>query len=246
MRCKKFSVDRAFKLYEYHFIFRKSHPEWNDTSDKAFDRTRQLIKSGYIYPVGRGADGQLIIMLNHGRFDTEKFCVEDLGPLIMNGISFLLGDEKNQVCGFEVILNYNGVTMKYVSGFTVKQHLDLIDLGLNAMPGRYKKFYLVNLPSFGHHFVTIAKMAMSEKMKNRLQLVKNIEELKNYIDVKNLPKQYGGEASEAKITEKFIERFDKSIDSLKAQSMFELDLEKTAAANEAAAIVGSFRKLEID
>jgi CRAL/TRIO domain len=184
--------------------------------------------------------------MNHSRFDIDKNSTGDVFPLLYHGLATVLEDERSQICGIDCILNYNDVTFKYVSSFTVKQHVDFVQFLLNSTPGRFKGIYLVNMPAFANNLLSFAKLAMSEKMKSRLHLVKNFEELSKFIDAKVLPKEFGGEVPEAEIIEKFIECFEKNEDKLKVTNCFEIDLEKLAVDGDEMESVGSFRKLEID
>lgn len=238
-------MDRVFKLYENYFVFRKTHPDWSDTREFVLERCKQLIRIGFIYPLmSTGSEGQKIVLLNHGKFDNENFSVDEIFPLLFHGISIFLEDQKTQICGIDLICNYSGVTLKYISSFSMKQHLNFVQFGLNSTPGRFKKIYIVNLPSFANHVIFVAKMAMTEKMKNRLITVKNMEKLSNFMDVKSLPEEFGGEISEHEIIKDFIDTFESSIERLKTTNSFELDLEKSTI--ETADNIGSFRKLEID
>jgi hypothetical protein len=245
LRCKKYSMPRVFKHYESHFIFRKTHPEWNDLSDERVNQCRRLIDCGYYYPlIARADEGQKIIMWNQGKFDMDNLPVESVFPLLLNALLTILEDETAQVCGVEVVLNYTGMSSKYFSMFSMKHHVDLVQFSLNAAPGRFKKFYLVNMPSFVDNVLTVAKLAMSEKMRNRIVSVKNENELP--IPTKNLPKELGGEVPESQMIASFRRKFDENVEKLKSASNFTIDLDRIASDREAAENVGSFRKLEID
>lgn len=245
MRSKKYSIDRVFKLYENYFVFRKSHPDWSETSEKTLKRCTELIKIGYVYPlICHGGEGQKIVLMNHSRFDVEKYSNCEVFPLLYHGLSTLLENEKTQVGGIDFVLNYNDVTFKYISSFTVKQHVDLVTLAMNSTPGRFKGVFLVNMPAYANNFLTLAKMAMSEKMKKRIHSVKSMEELANFIDIKTLPKELGGEIPETEIIENFAKTFENNFDRLKTLNNFEIDLDKLTM--DAVESVGSFRKLEID
>lgn len=238
-------MDRVFKLYENHFVFRKTNPCYSVLNDDVVTRCLQLIKIGYVYPLNeRGSEGQKIVIMNQGKFDTENYSVDGIFPLILNGLFMLLEDEQTQVSGIEFILNYTDVTFKYVSKFSMKQHTDFIQFATKAAPGRFKKFYLVNTPPFIGKILSVIKLAMTEKMKSRLCIVKNIEELSKYVE--NLPQEMGGKIPESEMIENCRKVFVANISQMQSTNDFAINLEKTVCNQEAAESVGSFRKLEID
>ena len=238
-------MERVFKLYENHFIFRKTHPNWSVLNDDVVTRCLQLIKSGYIYPLlERGSEGQKIVLMNQGKFDIENYSVDATFPLILNGLFMLLEDEHTQVFGIELIVNYTDVTLKYFSSFSLQDHMDFVQFGLKAAPGRFKKYYLVNMPAFASKMVSVVKLAMSEKMKSRLCIVKNIKELSKYVEV--LPREMGGKIPESEMIESFQKAFVANVGQMKIINDFSFDLEKTVCDQKQTENVGSFRKLEID
>lgn len=89
-------------------------------------------------------------------------------------------------------------------------------------------------------------MAMSEKMKSRIQLVKDIEELATVIDKSILTDYLGGDEDEKEVFEDFIKLLESKIDIIKNTNDFEIDIEKAKACRNIEESVGSFRTLQID
>lgn len=89
-------------------------------------------------------------------------------------------------------------------------------------------------------------MAMSEKMKNRIMLVKDIEELATHIDKSILTDYLGGDEDEKEVFEDFIKLLESKIETIKKINDFEIDIEKAKACRNIEESVGSFRTLQID
>lgn len=158
----------------------------------------------------------------------------------------ILEEEETQIAGVATIINHDGITMKQTSLFTVTDIVDFVTCLKNAV-GRYKQLYLVNLPTFASFLLDVARATLTEKLKHRMVLPKNMEDLKNYMDVKLLPKEYGGEIPEAEHMERFTNYFRTVRPSLEKFKNCDVDWHKIPDLKaKTAETVGSFRKLEID
>lgn len=135
--------------------------------------------------------------------------------------------------------------MRHTSLFSVTDIIDFANLMKTAV-GRFKQLYLVNLPTFAVFLLDVAKATLSDKLKQRIVLPKCMEDMKNYIDPKLLPKEYGGAISQEEHMEYFNEYFRTVRDDLEAIKASEIDWPKVPEARSVADTVGSFRKLEID
>jgi hypothetical protein len=89
-------------------------------------------------------------------------------------------------------------------------------------------------------------MAMSEKMKNRIMLVKDVEELTTHIDKSILTDYLGGDEDEKEVFEDFIKLLESNLQAIKNTNDFEIDIEKAKACRNIEESVGSFRTLQID
>lgn len=241
-------MDQVFEVLENHLIFRLQHFEWFDLSDAKIDKMKELYKAGYMYPLKeRDSDGQRIILMNQNRFDTSKFNSEDSFHLFFTILFTLLQEEETQIAGIRMIIEHEGITIKYVSMFSVHEYVNLVKFLKNSCPCRTKAFYLINLPTFAAFLINAAKTVMTEKLKSRLIMVKSMTEVTQFIDKSLLPKELGsGEVTEAEMMENFMKIFDENLPMLRRTNEFDVDLTKLSNSDELQENVGSFRKLEID
>ncbi len=89
-------------------------------------------------------------------------------------------------------------------------------------------------------------MAVSEKMRNRIFLVKDNEELATIVDKSILTDYLGGEESEKDVFDDFVKLIESNVDVIKKTNDFEIDFEKAKACRNIEESVGSFRTLQID
>lgn len=93
----------------------------------------------------------------------------------------------------------------------------------------------------------IAKNTANEKIRSRIHLPKNNEELKTLINPALLPKEYGGTIPEAVMMEQFGQLVELNDDNIKKSLDYEIDTTKIPQHQSTETeVVGSFRKLDID
>lgn len=247
LRTRKYMMDKVFNTFEHYIRVQKKYSKWFDIQEKDYSKMMELYRNGYVYPLAeRDAEGKRIVLIQLKRLDPEYFTSADAIRLSTVISASLLEEEETQIAGFATIIDHEGVTMKQTSLFSITDIFDFATCCSNAV-GRYKQLYLVNLPTFAVFLLDVARSTLSDKLKNRIVMAKNMEDLKNYIDPQLLPKQYGGalpEAEHMKIFDDFFETVRPSLDKIRSRVV---DWSKVPDAQEKLKeTVGSFRKLEID
>jgi len=202
----------------------------------------------YIYPLQeRDQNGCRVIMIKAKQLDTKKFLLLDMLRLT-NLIEFTLAEEhETQIAGFMYAIDNKGIKMDYFalcSGLEVFQFIKNID---DVMPFRQKKALWLNLPGFAVTAVDLIKTGVSKKMKERFFVSKDISILKNHVDVKILPKEYGGQVPAREMIESFRKVIEDRKERLRQmdENFIDMDYMKKNGyedANDAQ----SFRKLDID
>lgn len=90
---------------------------------------------------------------------------------------------------------------------------------------------MVNLPSFANVMLEIAKKVMSEKLRNRITLLKDMSELENVIDISILPLENGGLISKSEMLKSFKQLSDQRMELIKSINEG-VDWEKLAFEND--------------
>lgn len=247
LRTKKYSMDRVFNTFENYILAQKKYSKWFDWKDADFDKMMELYRTGYIYPLAKRDDeGRKLIFLQLSRLNPDYFTSADAIRLSAVISTALLEDEETQIGGVASIIDHGGISMKHTSLFSVTDIVDFADCMKNAV-GRYKQLYLVNLPTFAVFLLDVARSTLSDKLKSRIALPKNMDDLKSYIEPSLLPKEFGGELTEAEHMEIFNEYFRSVRPRLEEIKSKQIDWTKVPDFKKSVAdAVGSFRKLEID
>lgn len=212
-------------------------------------RAKEMMMTGVLCPFSeRDSNGQKILLLTVNRWDVQKFSAYDYVRLVSYIFSVLLEQEETQVSGLSFIFDYTNVCMKHF--LPPSDIVDYLEFIKNCASARIKGIYFINVPSFGKFVLNLVKSTLSKKLNKRLFIMNNSNDLKDYISIKILPKEYGGEEKtidemmqdfyelEAEFRENVDKIFDFKIDSKKIEPG-----KMWSKVNET---VGSFRKLEID
>lgn len=136
--------------------------------------------------------------------------------------------------------------MKQTALFSITDIVDFATCMKNAV-GRYKQLYFVNLPPFASFLLDVAKTTLTEKLKSRIILPNDMEDLKNYVNPGLLPKEFGGTLTEKEHMDRFNEYFASVRTNLEKIKLSVIDWNRVPNFKEQTVeTVGSFRKLDID
>lgn len=246
LRTKKFSMDDVFKVFENHFLFRTTRPEWFDTSDKTLERIKEMSKSGAAYALRKRApDGSLVYVINLEKLDVDNYKTSDAFNYIYVTLAALMEDEQSQILGCTFVLNYVNCSLKVIGSFSIRDTVEFAD-SANKCAGRLKKYILIGLPSAANALLTAAKKVMTEKHRDRIVLLKDYDELAQHVDKSALTNYLGGEEPENEVVDDFMKVVETNYGKLQEGNKFNLDMEKAAACRNLEESIGSFRTLDID
>ncbi|XP_070497990.1 alpha-tocopherol transfer protein-like [Chironomus tepperi] len=247
LRVKKFSMDKVYESIEKTLLFIKRHKNWSDFHGEKLQRALDLYDTGYLI-VTREHDSECrkIIVCNH-EMNLTKFNADDVFRLIVLLFSTLYNDEEAQIGGVIYISDARAANINYITSFTIKSFFQFVTQ-LKSSPIRMKKIVTVGMPAFANQLMNISKLALSEKIKNRLKFVDGISELSNQVDVSILTEEYGGKYTKAELVEDFRPKLVANAKFMseiieKIQIDFSKVVDKEYDESE---MRGSFRKLEID
>jgi hypothetical protein len=95
----------------------------------------------------------------------------------------------------KILFDYSETHLNLFGLLSFTDHKNLTEILMKVVPFRVKAIFILNLPSFAQHILEFALKFLSKKMKERVTLLKDASELKNYVDVSLLPKEYNGNNS---------------------------------------------------
>ncbi|XP_063237884.1 uncharacterized protein LOC134539629 [Bacillus rossius redtenbacheri] len=120
-----------------------------------------------------------------------------------------------------------------------------------STPMRHKSSTFLNLPHYASKFMEFFVTLLNEKLKSRIKLISNTEELQKIVNIKILPKEYGGEMPLSEMIDKFLLKLEERREAIKALDEMEMEVDQktkfvTDLEDELAGVAGSFRQLEVD
>ncbi|KAL7023003.1 hypothetical protein ACKWTF_012462 [Chironomus riparius] len=247
LRVKKFSMDKVYESIEKTLLFIKRHDNWSNFHGENLQRALDLYDTGYIIvSKEHDSEGRRIIVCNH-EMDLTKFNADDVFRLVVLLFSTLYNDEEAQIGGVIYISDARAANINYVTSFSLKSFFQFVTQ-LKSSPIRLKNIIAVGMPTFANQLMNIAKLAFSEKIKNRLMFMDSISDLPNEVDVSILSEEYGGKFATAELIENFKPKLIANANFMNEFiKKIEIDFSKVGDKDfDETEMLGTFRKLEID
>lgn len=239
----------VFQAFERVYCAPKRYPQFFEFHPDSLDRALKLFDTGYCYPLsGRDEEGRRIILVQTRKLDPDQFDSYDATRLLCYVVTVLLEEEETQIAGVIFVFDHADVSLRHA--MSPSDLRDFMDFSKKCSGCRQKGTYIMNLPSFANVLMELFRSVLSEKLKNRLLLLKSNDELKNHIDPKLLPKEFGGVKTEAEMMEDFHKLRAEKRELLLKLIDVKIDWGKVPLdkiwSSEEEEPIGSFRKLEID
>lgn len=253
LRTKKYSVPVACELLEKYLTVRQIFPHWFKNLDINDPALEAILDSGYLFPLpSRDEHGRRILFSCASHFDASKYTSAQMARTHAMVIESLLDEEESQVAGYCYITDEGGLTMNHISLWSLTDLKKMSKCIQVSSPMRHKETHFVNIPSIANKVIEFALSLTSEKLKKRMFLDKNIDELKSKVNPQLLPSEYGGSIPIQEMVNQFKETLRKNREKTLALDDMFIDLDGAPAwlgnddADIEAGVVGSFRKLEVD
>ncbi|XP_050316051.1 alpha-tocopherol transfer protein-like [Anthonomus grandis grandis] len=269
LRFKKFSVEQAKEALERYVLLRQTFGVAFNCLDITIPMMEELTNLGYMFACPkRDSKGRRVIVARPGVFDLNKFTNGDMCRI--HGIVYetLMEDEENQVRGFVHFADGSGVGFAYLTLFTIREAVRIVKNGEKTLPMRHKEVHGFNIHPSMKFALDWGMSLISEKIKSRVRLYSNIEEVleAGYVEKEVLPKEYGGTMPMSEMIELWKEELRQSHPILMSHDEMAVNEELfTRREKEGAVsalrrqgvscgaekdslcgITGNFRKLEVD
>jgi CRAL/TRIO domain len=242
---KKYLNAEAFKMYEKFIVGGTVYPQWFRNFDLNDARTKETFESGYIFPLKeRDQDGRRVIMVRAGVFNTKKFTADDLYHIIMLVVFTVLEEPETQVSGIVFLTDFKDTTLDYISMFNIAELKAVVQFLQNGVPCRIKKAVWINFPSFGVALADMAKAFLTPKLAQRIHFYNDGKMFAETVDVKILPKEYGGVTPISEMIASFKTFFESQKGKLKKSDEQVVDVDRVV--DYKLEPVDSFKKLDID
>ncbi|KAH0535831.1 hypothetical protein KQX54_019582 [Cotesia glomerata] len=162
----------------------------------------------------------------------------------------LMDIEENQVRGYTYVHIITGATIAHGTIWSMSDMRNSFKWMQNVSPIRNKQIQIVSVPNHVRKVLDFIISFVNEKLRNRIKIYENIEDFKQNIDPKILPKELGGDVSTADMIAIFKKKLRKKREALLAldEMYIEVSVESrcSLSSDGFGGISGSFRKLEVD
>lgn len=246
LRVRKFRMNDAFQTFERMFLAAKRYPQF---FEEDLENIMKMFHTGFCYPLSeRDEEGRRIVFVQTKKFNPEDYSAIDSMRLFSYIMTVLLEEEETQIAGVVIVFDNDSATLKhFLAPLDTRDYMHFVK---NCSTLRQKGNYIVNSPLIANFVLEIVRSVLSEKLKKRFFVLKSSIELRNYIKLSLLPKEFGGTKSEADMMQDFIKLRDQHQKKLSEFLGFKTDWSKVPVdkiwSNKDNETVGSFRKLEID
>lgn len=225
---------------------RQKFPQWYQKLDIEEEKLASLYKTGYIIPLAqKDEQGRQVLLTRAGQINPDTFTSTDSIRLNTLIYSCCLEDLECQVAGFVHIIDAMDVTAKHMAMFSISDMKAWLLSVEKAAPIRQKEYHFLNFPNFTNTVVELGKNLLSEKLQKRIFVHQDLESLKKVVDIKILPKEYGGETSMEDMLNCFGEKVKNVKENIRESENMYID-ESHNSDEWISEQLGSFTKLEID
>ncbi len=209
LRARKFNLERAIQLYSNYYKYRRKfrhllmpfHPR----------HVNNVLESG-IFGVLKGTmkNKSRVLCVIPQRWDYLTIHPNEPYKTFIMILEKLVEDEEVQVHGISILDNMEDMSWHLAYAFVCSEQLQkggLVELQ-DSFPIRFKGFHMLNQPWYLSMIMRVVRPFLSQKHRDRIQAHgDNYSALHEYMDVVELPSNFGGEGSslESDNLKKFFE-----------------------------------------
>ncbi|XP_055692627.1 alpha-tocopherol transfer protein-like [Lutzomyia longipalpis] len=254
LRTKKFSITEAHQHLRNYLTTRKILPHIFENLTAKDPDIEHLILSGMVTILPEhDAQGSPVLLFQADNFNPKRNTLLHAMRTVNFVFEIVSRDEKAQICGITLIFDCSNVNLDILTLFRVNHLKEIAQCLQKTFPVRIRVIYFVDLPPYATALLNIFKSFLSEKLRKRLKLVSGWKGVKQDVGASILPKEFGGKIPNAEIFRTFRDKALELHEEILALNDFDVELANNSMnfANPGdseldSAIVGSFRKIQVD
>ncbi|XP_015111347.1 retinol-binding protein pinta [Diachasma alloeum] len=254
LRGCKYSLERTKEKLDSFYTVRTHLPEIFLKRDLEETMIQEVLDLGIYLPLPEpvSADGPRVILMRPCQFDAKKYTYSDILKVSFMIMDFLLlKDDRLNVAGQISVLDLTGSKLEHASQFTPSLVKKTVMAFQDGYPMKTKSLHFVNPPPTFDVLFSVFKNFMNKKLKDRIMVHKDPEDVFDYIPREVLPSDYGGQApSIAALTHQWKNAVLEHRDWYQEDSKHRVDEskrpDKAITSLDLFGMEGSFKKLEFD
>lgn len=139
----------------------------------------------------RDNHGRQLVVIRVGKLPIDKINKNDFIHNMVVMIETALCDEKTQVHGFVLMVDFSDYSTKNQRFLTIDDRRKMLNIWQKNLPARLKELHMYNMGNFAEFILTVIRMALTEKMKKRFHIHgEMLESVYKMVDKAFLPEEY--------------------------------------------------------
>ncbi|XP_046438130.1 alpha-tocopherol transfer protein-like [Daphnia pulex] len=192
LRARKYNVDRAFKSLKNYLKMVKNYPELF-TNLSAFKLRFQLKEQLQLVYKSRDKQGRRIFIFRAGRWNPKECSLDDIFRCNLFCLQQLASNLDSQINGIVAIVDLENLGLHQARHFTPSYAKKIADLLIETFPISFQIIHIVNQNWIVHTLMSIIWPFLSAKIQKRMLYHGSCwASLHEYVDVADLPEDYGG------------------------------------------------------
>lgn len=252
LRGCKFSLEKVKKKLDMYYTMRNAVPEFFNDRDIDRAELKEIMDNCHVPPLPNlTPNGRRVTILRALDKDIPTPNAAESMKLVMMIGDIRLAEESVGVAGDVFIFDAVAASPKHLPKFTPQILKKFFICVQEAYPAKIKEIHIINVSPLVDSLVNFVKPFLKEKIRSRIYMHSNIDDLYKYVPKNILPTEYGGEAgSIVDINEAWRDKLRsytpwfKEQEASKANEALRPGAPKTA--DDLFGMDGTFRKLTID
>lgn len=192
LRARKFNIESAYRLIVNYYDFKDNNPEIFDGVN-----LQHLLRVGkadvITVPPYREQTGRRILLYRWGKWDPEKYSIEELFQSTMAILELAILEQRAQILGGIGFMDMSDLTLNQVYHMTPSIAHKIFQIMVTSFPMKIEAVHVVFQPWIFDIVYKMFQPFLTGPMKNRIFLHgEDMDSLHKYIDPKHLPQKYGG------------------------------------------------------
>lgn len=252
LRGCKFSLEKVKKKLDMYYTMRNAVPEFFNDRDIDRPELKEIMDNCHVPPLPNlTPNGRRVTILRAMDKDIPTPNASESMKLVMMIGDIRLVEESVGVAGDVFIFDAVAASPKHLPKFTPQILKKFFICVQEAYPAKIKEIHIINVSPLVDSLVNFVKPFLKEKIRNRIYMHSNIDDLYKFVPKNILPTEYGGDAGTiVEINEAWREKIRtytpwfKEQEKSKANEALRPGAPKTA--DDLFGMDGTFRKLTID